>query len=213
MLNLNKNILSKIGLILIVLTSYSASSQTESLWDKASGWVNQININNDDTKTTVTSIITSHLTAVRNWHNSHSINDVPEGINPITGEELTELDRSIIVDSALPDEVHSELMNGLRKHLNQTQIDFILDQYTSNRVEETMKKYKDILFYLKSYEQTELIKNLKKAREMAIDFKNEAQISAIFEIYNTKNIAFLKRKGRNWDRLYKSYNDRIGTQK
>lgn len=213
MLNSIKTKTFKTLIIALILSSTSGFAQTESLWDKASGWVKELNLSDETKETTVTSLITSHLTAVRNWHNSHSFEEVPAGINPRTGEKLSDLDRSIIADSAMPDSVHEDLMTGLNTNLTENQVEFILDKYTIGKVDFTMKAYREIVPYLKSYEEAELIKNLKEAREMAIDFKSMKQISAIFEIYKTKNEQYLNSNGRNWHKMYKTYVNKMKAQK
>lgn len=62
-------------------------------------------------------------------------------------------------------------------------------------------------------EETEILKNLKQAREQAIDYKNMKEISAIFEIYKTKCEQYLNNNGRNWRQLYKAYVDKVNTEK
>ena len=54
-------------------------------------------------------------------------------------------------------------------------------------------------------EEAVILANLKEARERAIDSKNMKQISAIFEIYKTRNEQFLNNNGRNWKALYSAY--------
>ena len=50
-----------------------------------------------------------------------------------------------------------------------------------------------------------LMNNLKEARLMAVDYKNMKEISAIFEIYKTKNEQYFTNSGRDWRTMYSAY--------
>ena len=80
-----------------------------------------------------------------------------------------------------------------------------LDRYTIGKVAFTLKGYHAIVPDLTAAEEAVILANLKEARERAIDFKNMKQISAIFEIYKTRNEQFLNNNGRNWKALYSAY--------
>ncbi|HKJ41946.1 MAG TPA: DUF3826 domain-containing protein, partial [Sunxiuqinia sp.] len=97
---------------------------------KATEWVSSLKLNDNAKEDRVINVVTNHLMAVRTWHNEHSPDEVPEGINPYTGNPLSKMDRQIIVDSTLPKSVHENLMNGLRKELTEDQVEAILDKYT-----------------------------------------------------------------------------------
>jgi len=43
-------------------------------------------------------VISTHLKAVRDWHNAHPFDSVPAGTNPATGKPLGNLDRQMIAD-------------------------------------------------------------------------------------------------------------------
>jgi hypothetical protein len=96
-------------------------------------------------------------------------------------------------------------MNGLRKDLTEEQVNAILDKYTIGKVAFTLNGYKSIVPDLTTQEETVILTNLEQAREQAVDFKNMKQISAIFEIYKTKNEQYLNSNGRNWHALFKAY--------
>ncbi len=192
---------------------FSQALKNTEQWEKAESWVEELNLKDSDKAEQVTEAIATHLTEVRNWHNSHPYTTVPTGINPRTGEKLSDLDRSIIADSAMPESVHTNLMSTLRAHLTEDQVETILDKYTIGKVDFTMKAYREIVTDMTPKEDAELLKNLKEAREMAIDFKNMKQISAIFEIYKTKNEQYLNNNGRSWRQLYKDYVKRLKAMK
>ena len=180
---------------------------------KATEWVSDLKLDDREKEMKMIKLVSEHLTAVRDWHNSHAFASVPAGINPVTGKELSELDRQIIADSAIPKSVHETLMSGLRSELNDIQTEAILDKYTIGKVAFTMKGYHAIVPDLTKEEENTILSYLKEAREMAIDYKNMKEISAIFEIYKTKSEQYLNSRGRNWKALYKAYVDQVKAEK
>jgi hypothetical protein len=161
----------------------------------------------------VKTAIATHLKAVRDWHNDHPASTVPAGINPATGNRLSEMDRDIIANSAMPKSVHDSLMNILKRELTPEQVETVLDKYTIGKVAFTLQGYKAIVPDLKPEEEAQILVYLKQAREQAIDFKNMKEISAIFEIYKTKCEQYLNSNGRNWRQLYKAYTDAVKAKK
>ena len=180
---------------------------------KAMEWVTALNLNDGAKAEKVKTAITTHLVAVREWHNSHPYTMIPEGINPTTGGKLSEMDRQIIICSTKPKSIHDNLMNVLRSELDSGQVEAILDKYTIGKVAFTLQGYKAIVPDLTAKEETEIVKNLKQAREQAIDYKNMKEISAIFEIYKTKCEQYLNNNGRNWRQLFKTYVDKVNAEK
>ncbi len=180
---------------------------------KAEEWVTSLSQNDPEKEKRLTGVISTHLEAVKTWHNEHPAGTVPEGINPVTGKPLSELDRQIIADSAMPKSVHENLMAGLRKELPEEQVEAILDKYTVGKVAFTMAGYHAIVPDLTTEEVTTIRGFLKEAREMAVDYKSMKQISAIFEIYKTRSEQYLNSNGRNWKVLYKNYVDSVKAKK
>lgn len=180
---------------------------------KAAEWVRSLNLDDPEKEKQVTAVVATHLITIRNWHNEHPASTVPEGINPVTGNRLTELDRQIIADSAMPKSVHEALMSGLRADLNEEQVEAILDKYTVGKVAFTMKGYHAIVPDLTAEEEAVILGFLKEAREMAVDYKSMKEISGIFEIYKTKSEQYLNGNGRNWKVLYKTYVNFLKEQK
>jgi ribosomal protein S24E len=178
-----------------------------------SEWVTSLKLNDASKKQKVKSAIATHLTSVKEWHNSHPFTLTPEGINPTTGSKLSEMDRQLIICSTKPKSVHENLMNVLKTELDSVQVETILDKYTIGKVAFTLQGYKSIVPDLTAKEETEILKNLKQAREQAIDYKNMREISAIFEIYKTKCEQYLNNNGRNWRQLYKAYVDKVNAEK
>lgn len=180
---------------------------------RASEWVASLHLNDVEKETRLKGVLAKHLKTIRDWHNDHPYTTVPAGINPVTGKPLSELDRQIIANSAMPKTVHEELMNGLRKDLTAEQVETILDKYTIGKVAFTMAGYRAIVPNITEKEEAVILANLKEAREQAVDFKNMNQISAIFEIYKTKSEQYLDANGRNWKEMYKAYTDAVRAKK
>lgn len=197
-------------------TSISADAKAKSDAEadkKAAEWVASLNLNDAAKQARLQQVIATHLKAIRDWNNEHPYTTVPAGIDPATGKSLSTLDRQIIANSAMPKSIHEDLMNGLRKDLNEEQVDAILDKYTVGKVAFTLNGYKAIVPDMTTTEEATILANLKQAREQAIDFKNMKQISAIFEIYKTKNEQYLNNNGRNWHQLFKTYVDAVKAKK
>lgn len=180
---------------------------------KATDWVASLNLSDAAKESRVKAVITTHLKAVRDWNNTHSADNVPAGINPTTGKPLSTMERQIIANSAIPKSVHEDLMVGLHKDLTDEQVETILDKYTVGKVAFTLNGYKAIVPDLTPTEEATILTNLKQAREQAVDFKNIKQISAIFEIYKTRNEQYLNSNGRNWHQLFKTYVDAVNAKK
>ena len=205
-----------LAIIILITVSKLIAQQSDidtALVNKTSGWVVSLKLNDDAREQRIKDAIAAHLTAVKEWHNSHPYTMIPEGINPTTGNKLSEVDRQIIVCSTKPKSIHDNLMNVLKAELDSTQVEAILDKYTIGKVAFTLNGYKAIVPDLTAKEETEILKNLKQAREQAIDYKNMKEISAIFEIYKTKCEQYLNNKGRNWRQLFKAYVDKVNAEK
>jgi hypothetical protein len=180
---------------------------------RAAQWVESLKLDDAGKATRVKDVIVTHLKVVRDWHNEHPFSTVPEGINPLSGKPLSNLDRQVIADSAMPRSAHEALMTGLRKDLSAEQVEAILDKYTEGKVAFTMKGYKAIVPDLTPEEEATILAFLQQAREQAVDFKGSKLISAIFEIYKTKSEQYLNSKGRDWKALYKAYTDAVKAKK
>lgn len=180
---------------------------------KAQEWVGSLALGNKTKEERLVQVVVRHLKAVRDWHNGHPFTEVPAGINPATGNKLSELDRQIIADSAMPTAVHQQLMEGLRKDLIEEQVATILDKYTIGKVAFTTKGYEAIVPDLTAKEREVIKQNLEQAREQAVDYKSMKQISAVFEIYKTKIEQYFNANGRNWRQLFKAYVDAAKAKK
>jgi hypothetical protein len=180
---------------------------------KAAEWVGDLKLNDPAKEARLKELISNHLKTIRDWHNEHPFTTVPAGLNPATGNKLTDLDRQVIANSAMPKTVHQNLMDGLRKDLSEEQVEMILDKYTIGKVAFTMGGYRAIVPNITPEEEATILKFLKQAREQAVDYKNMNQISAIFEIYKTKSEQYLNSNGRSWRQMYKDYTDAVKARK
>lgn len=180
---------------------------------KAAEWIKSLNLNDAAKESRAAQVISTHLKAIRDWNNDHPFTTVPAGINPFTGYKLTDQDRQIIAQSAMPKSIHDDLMAGLRKELTEEQVEVILDKYTIGKVAFTLQGYKSIVPDLNKEEETKILGFLKQAREQAIDYKSMKQISAIFEIYKNKCEQYLNSNGRNWRQLFKAYVNKVKAEK
>jgi hypothetical protein len=180
---------------------------------RAADWVKGLNLGDAEKEARVAAAIATHMKAVRDWHNEHPYTTVPAGINPVTGIPLSNLDREIIADSAMPKSVHEALMSGLKKDLTSEQVEAILDKYTVGKVAFTMKGYRAIVPDLTDKEAATIEGYLKEARERAVDFKSMKAISAIFEIYKTKSEQYLNSNGRNWKQMYAAFTAKVKAEK
>jgi len=195
--------------------THAAQAQTidEGSMKKAAGWVSQLQLNDQAKEERLKGVIAKHLSTIRDWHNQH-VDMIPDGaINPQTGKRLSALDRMVIADSSQPDSIRQQLLDGLNADLTPAQVEQVLDLYTVGKVAFTMKAYKEIVPDMTAEDETILMNNLKEARLMAVDYKNMKEISAIFEIYKTKNEQHFTNTGRDWRTIYRAYVQRIKAKK
>lgn len=192
-------------LTVLCITTAFAQEAGDAEQKRAAEWVGGLKLDDAGKKARITEVIAAHLRAIRDWHNDHPATNIPAGINPITGRKLSDLDRQIIADSALPSSVHSNLMAGLKQDLDAGQVAAILDQYTVGKVDFTLRGYRSIVPDLTPTEEKFILSELEQARETAVDYKNMREISAIFEIHKTRIEQYLNEHGRDWRTLYKNY--------
>ncbi len=208
-----KRIFLVITILLSICTTIQAQEIDEGSMKKATGWVNSLQLNDKAKEERVTKVIATHLAAIRDWHNSHG-NMIPDGaINPTTGKKLSAMDRSVIADSSQPASIRQALLDGLNSDLTPEQVEQVLDLYTVGKVAFTLRAYKEIVPDMTPEDEKVLMDNLKQARLMAVDYKNMKQISAIFEIFKTKNEQYFTNSGRDWRTMYSAYVKQLNAKK
>jgi len=181
---------------------------------RARSFVDSLKLGDKEKAERVYNVIRTHMRAVRDWHNEHPYTSVPAGINPRTGEKLTDVHRDVIACSAKPKSVHENLMTGLRKDLTEEQVEMILDMYTIGKFQFTLKGFKAIVPDMTEKEEAYVIQQLRLAREQAVDYKTmKGEISAIFEIYKDNIERYFNENGRNWRQLYKTYTEKLKAEK
>ncbi len=208
-----KKILTTVFCFALCANIFAQENPNADLEKKAAGWVASLSLNDAAKEQRLTNVITTHLAAVRDFHNAHPYTEVPEGINPTTGNKMSKVERYIIVESTQPKETHEALMSGLRADLSEEQVELVLDKYTVGKVAFTLQGYKAIIPDLTADEEAQILKLLKQAREQAVDYKNMELISGIFEIYKTKCELYLYQNDRNWKALFKAYVDKRNAEK
>ncbi len=197
----------------LCIPTIQAQEIDEGSLKKATGWVANLKLNDQAKEERLTKVIATHLAAIREWHNTHG-NMIPDGaVNPTTGKKLSAMDRMVIADSSQPASIRQALLDGLNADLTPEQVEQVLDMYTVGKVAFTMKAYKEIVPDMTAEDEKVLMDNLKQARLMAIDYKNMKQISAIFEIFKTKNEQYFTNSGRDWRTMYSAYVKKLKTQK
>ena len=207
-----KNVLM-IVILSLCLSNMQAQVIDEGSMKKAAGWVSELQLGDKAKEERVTQVIAKHLSAIRDWHNEHA-NMIPDGaINPQTGNKLSALDRQVIADSSQPASIRQELLDGLNAELTPAQVEQVLDLYTVGKVAFTMKAYKEIVPDMTAEDEAFVMNNLKEARLMAIDYKNMKEISAIFEIFKTKNEQYFTNSGRDWRTMYREYVQKMKSKK
>ena len=209
--------MKKVFVILMTLALFIPTIQAQEIDEgslkKATGWVANLKLNDQAKEERLTKVIATHLADIREWHNTHG-NMIPDGaINPTTGKKLSAMDRMVIADSSQPASIRQALLDGLNADLTPEQVEQVLDMYTIGKVAFTMKAYKEIVPDMTAEDEKVLMDNLKQARLMAIDYKNMKQISAIFEIFKTKNEQYFTNSGRDWRTMYSAYVKKLKAQK
>ena len=214
--NLKRKKMKKVLMIVILslcLSNMQAQVIDEGSMKKAAGWVSELQLGDKAKEERVTQVIAKHLSAIREWHNEHA-NMIPDGaINPQTGNKLSALDRQVIAASSQPASIRQELLDGLNAELTPAQVEQVLDLYTVGKVAFTMKAYKEIVPDMTAEDEAFVMNNLKEARLMAIDYKNMKEISAIFEIFKTKNEQYFTNSGRDWRTMYREYVQKMKSKK
>lgn len=191
-------------------TAKSAKKDKNDPDTRAEQYVSALNLTDTAKADRVKAVICTHITAVRDWHNSHSYTLVPEGIDPINGKVFSALQRQFIIDSTIPKTVHEALMSGLRKDLTEDQVGVILDKYTIGKLEFTMNGYKSIVPDMTPADQDFIMKELKEAREESVDYKDvKNEMSNVFKIHKTRIEDYFNGSNRNWKTMYKTYVDKV----
>jgi hypothetical protein len=105
---------------------------------------------------------------------------------------------------------HDKLLTGLATVLTPEQIETVEDVLTVNKVKVTFNAYGEIFHGLTDAQKAFILKNLKAAREEAIDAGSMTEKSAFFKKYKIKIEAYLTAQGYD---VKQSYSEFIAKQK
>jgi hypothetical protein len=100
---------------------------------------------------------------------------------------------------------HERFVTGLAKFLTPEQVEKVKDMLTVNKVKVTYDAYGQIFHGLTAEQNTFILKNLKAAREEAIDAMSMTEKSAFFKKYKIKIEAYLTAQGYDVKQSYKEF--------
>lgn len=105
---------------------------------------------------------------------------------------------------------HDKFVSGLATVLTPGQIETVEDVLTVNKVKVTFNAYGEIFHGLTDEQKAFILKNLKAAREEAVDAGSMTEKSAFFKKYKIKIEAYLTSQGYD---VKQSYKDFVAKQK
>lgn len=164
----------------------------------------------------VYNILATQLKALNTWHatNDDQIKPLWNEFNKAHGKKddagatavLAKIDG--VYASFKPQ--HDKFIADLTAVLSPEQIETVEDVWTINKVEITYRAYGQIFHGLTDDQKAFILKNLKAAREQAIDAGTMPEKSAFFKKYKTAIEAYLTAQGYD---VKKSYQDFVAKQK
>jgi hypothetical protein len=108
---------------------------------------------------------------------------------------------------------HEKFDQELATLLTPEQVETVKDAMTVGKVEFTFKGYRDIFPGLKDEDKAFILKNLKAAREEAIDAGSMNEKSAFFKKYKIKNEAYLNTHGFDVRESYRVFDAKVKAEK
>lgn len=100
---------------------------------------------------------------------------------------------------------HDKLIKGLSSVISPEQIEKVEDVLTVNKVKVTYKAYGQIFHGLTDEQKAFILKNLKQAREEAINAVSMSEKSAFFKKYKIKIEAYLTAQGYDVKQAYRDF--------
>jgi Spy/CpxP family protein refolding chaperone len=169
-----------------------------------------------DKEAKVRAIVGAQIKASNSWHaqNDAQINALWKEFNQARGKQ-----DEAAADAALGkiDGVyatfkpqHAKFMADLSTVLTPAQVETVEDALTINKVKITFNAYGEIFHGLTDEQKAFILKNLKMAREEAIDAGPMTEKSAFFKKYKIKIEAYLTAQGYD---VKQSYKDFVAKQK
>lgn len=175
-----------------------------------------LNLNDAAKETTIKAALAEYLGELDAWHaqNDSQIKGLWAAFNKahgkldVTNTEAAEDKIDAIYATFKPE--HDKFIASLSTVLTPEQVETVEDALTVNKVEVTYKNYL-LIFHGLTPEQCDFIlKNLKVAREEAIDAKAMTEKSTFFKKYKIKIEAYLTAQGYD---VKQSYKDFVAKQK
>ncbi len=189
-----------------------ATDQDQKTIDKHSKPIlDTLNLNNPDKEAKVKQIVGEQIKALNAWH---AQND-PQ-IKALWGEFIQSRSKTneAGADAALAkiDTIyaafkpqHDKFIQALWSVLTPDQIESVKDALTVNKVKVTFNAYGQIFHGLTEEQKAFILKNLKAAREEAIDAGAMTEKSAFFKKYKIKIEAYLTAQGYDVKQSYKNF--------
>ena len=178
-----------------------------------------LNLNDPDKEAKVRAIMAEQFAALNTWHaqNDDQIKGLWNDFNKAHGKKddagadaaLAKLDD--VYASFKPQ--HAKFISELSGILTPAQIESVEDALTINKVKITFNAYQQIFHGLTPEQNAFILKNLKQAREEAIDASAMTEKSAFFKKYKTKIEAYLTAQGYDVKQAYKDFVAKQKTEK
>ena len=170
---------AQLALLGTLVPPATAASDT-ALTKRVNAIVDSLEIQDSASQARVRNVLLNDLRAVRDAHNA--------------GLQLDE-------------SVNQKFLAGLQADLAPAQVDAVKDKLTNNKLPLTYKVYHQILPNLTQEDDREILTQLQKAREECLYVKNVDEMTPIFKKHKTEIEHYLKSRGYDWDKAYKTFVD------
>lgn len=188
-----------------------ADQEKKSLEKHSRPILDALNLNDAAKEAKVRDTLAEYLKALNTWHATNDA-EIKSLWNQFS-KARTKLDEAGanaalakidgVYASFKPD--HEKFLAGLSSVLTPEQVETVKDTLTVKKVEVTFKNYGQIFHGLTDEQKAFILKNLKAAREEAIDAKAMTEKSAFFKKYKIKIEAYLTAQGYDVKQSYKNF--------
>lgn len=192
-------------------TAATAGDEEKTIEKHTKPILDALNLNSADKDAKVRSDVGDYLKALDAWHakNDEQIKTLWKQFSS-AHSKLDETNANAAL--AKIDEVyasfkpqHDKFLASLSSILTPEQVETVKDVMTVNKVKVTFINYGKIFHGLTADQNAFILKNLKQAREEAINAKAMTEKSAFFKKYKTKIEAYLTVQGYNVKQSYKDF--------
>lgn len=188
-----------------------ADQETKTLEKHSRPILDALNLNNAEKETRVRGTLAEYYKALKTWHatNDTEIKSLWSQFSKARGKQdeaganaaLAKI--AGVYASFKPD--HEKFLTGLSSVLTPEQIESVKNVLTVNKVKVTFDNYGKIFHGLTDEQKVFILKNLKAAREEAIDASAMTEKSAFFKKYKIKIEAYLTAQGYDVKQSYKDF--------